>query len=69
VRATDCLAVFPLPARGKSFDPKVTIPPPEQVFKTDNTDLETVERPEQFPLFAVDQARGGAQRNVTGTPI
>jgi hypothetical protein len=55
------------PACGKSFDPKVRVPPPEQVFKTGNTDLETVEKPEQFPLFAVDQARAGAQRNVTGT--
>lgn len=66
MKATDRLVICLLPAAcGKSFDPKIGAPPPAQVFETSNTELETVENPEQFPLRAADQLAAAAQYDVT----
>jgi cobalt-zinc-cadmium efflux system membrane fusion protein len=62
-----CLAAFvSITACKKEFAPGDGAPPSPQVVPTGDMSLVTVDKPDQFPLVAAEQADGSAELKVTG---
>jgi len=62
-----CLAAFvSITACKKEFSAEDGAPPSPQVVPTGDMSLVTVDKPDQFPLVAAEQAEGSAELKVTG---